>query len=138
MAERVIIEWPQFNTSVRARLLIEKAPEFCSLFLSKLPFKSFQWHAVISGENMGFPFPAVVTKMENPADRDVGDLYFYANGQLVAIPYGETTEPCRVNKFGEIEKDDFEKLNDVGEKILQSFLTGFGEAIDIIIRKEGE
>lgn len=129
------LEWPKFGIRVRAKLLEDKAPHLCKLILDKLPFESIHWHAVISGELLGFMCPVVCTKMENPVDRARGDVYLYANAQWIIIPYGATTEPNKVNKFGEIEKDDLEKLKIVGEKIWQTFVEGSKDAIKTVVTK---
>lgn len=137
MGRYILIQWKDLGIRVRAKLLDDKAPNLCREFWNILPLESIPWHAVISGENLGFLCPIVWTKMENPVDRAVGDVYLYANGQLIAIPYGKTTEPCKVNKFAEIVKEDLDKLNSAGKAISESFFHGNKKIFKVKVMREG-
>jgi len=120
MTRLVEMEWPTLGKKIGVRLLEDKATELCQAVWESLPVESIQWHAVISGQGIGIPCRVVWTNMENPVGRQAGDVYFYGNGQLIIVTYGETTEPCKVNKFAEVLPQDRETSRQVGEAIWES------------------
>ena len=133
MTRLIEMEWPTLGEKIRARLLEDKAPELCQAVWDSLPFESIQWHAVISGQGIGIPCRVVWTQMENPVDRQAGDIYYYGNGQLIIVTYGQTTEPCKVNKFAEVLPQDRETAGQVGEAIWESFKTNTLDVIPVTV-----
>lgn len=124
MATDVLLRCPQNDIDVKIKLLDEQAPKLCKEIKSMLPLTTLAWHAVISGDNAGFFLPIVWTGFDNPQERNRGDVFLYANGQLVVICYDENTEPGRVNKFGEIHEDSLENMQKLGIAILQGIMSG--------------
>lgn len=136
MPRWVRIKWPSLEVSARMKLLEDRAPELCKAFVQCLPLRGISWHAVISGENVGFPVPLVWTRVDNPSPRVRGGVFLYANGQLVVIPYGKTTEPGLVNVFGEIADPDLERLAQAGRSVAASLRSGLGHPIFVEITLE--
>jgi len=124
MATYMLLECPQINIKVKIRLLDDQAPKLCEEVRRVLPLTTLAWHAVISGDNAGFFLPIVWTGFDNPQERNQGDVFLYANGQLVVICYGKNTEPGRVNKFGEVCEDSLENMEKLGLAIRHGIMTG--------------
>ena len=123
MAE-ILMECKQLNTTVRLVLMEEQAPKFCAAFKAKMPQRTLAWHAVISGDNAGCYFPLVWTDFENPQERQLGDVFFYANGQLIVIRYQDSTEPGKVNKFAEVHPDSLEDMQKLGKAFRYAITCG--------------
>ena len=136
MSTFVRLNWPSLDISVRMKLLEDRAPRLCRGFVDCLPLSAISWHAVISGENLGFPLPLVWTDADNPSTRVPGSVFFYANGQLVVVPYGTLTEPGLVNVFGEIHESEFERLVRAGSALAESIMGGTGRPVMVEVARE--
>lgn len=129
------IEWPDLNMLVRADLLDEENPVICNKLWDTLPTESIMHHVVISGETMWFPTRIVHLGPNCMVKRAVGDVYFFASGQSIAITYGSVTESAKVNKFAQVRDTDIEKLRRVGQYVLKSTVTGVHlKKVRVIIR----
>ena len=124
MIDLVEFNWQELGITLRARLLRDKAPGLCAAFEAALPFESIQWHTVIAGENMSIPTRIYWMKREYPADRKTGRVFFFANGQRIVIPYGETNEPGKINAFAEFLPEDLPQLRVVGRETAIRMQTG--------------
>ena len=135
MKDYVKFEWQELGIACRAKLLTEEAPGLCAAFLRLLPFESIQWHTVIAGENMSIPTRLYWNKSEYPAQRKAGRLFFFANGQRIVIPYGETNEPGKVNAFAEFVPEDLQALRVIGKEIATRMLTGRVEPLRVQVSR---
>jgi hypothetical protein len=127
MATHIQLEWKKLEVRVRAKLMLDKAPRFCAAFEKLLPFESIQGHTVISGHNMSIPIKMLWLEREYPAERTAGNLFLYANGQRIVIPYGETNEPGLVNTFAQALPEDMPLLKQAGLSSRQRLLAGITE-----------
>ena len=120
----VVLSCKAVGKEIRMKLLDDQNPRLCEEIKKVLPLKSLVWHAVISGDNVGFFIPVVWTGFDNPQERNKGDVFLYANGQLFIVCYNENTEPGRVNKFGEIYEESLQDMQELGEIIRQGIMYG--------------
>ncbi len=131
MIDLVEFNWQELGIALRARLLRDKAPGLCAAFEAVLPFESIQWHTVIAGENMSIPTRVYWMKREYAADRKTGRVFFFANGQRIVIPYGETNEPGKINAFAEFLPEDLPQLRVVGRETAIRMQTGRVEPLRV-------
>lgn len=103
-----------YDKPIYCELLNEKVPKLAAKIEAILPLKTIPWHAVISGDNVGFFLPVVETEFENPVERIPGGAHLYANGQIAVICYGATSEPGFVNRFLEVEESSMNDLKELG------------------------
>ena len=130
MARSFQVEFPQLGKKVRARLLDDRAPQLSELFWQTLPFECVPSHPVVSGFSVSLMVPVGWTRpWEHAVSRQEGDIYLYANAQHIVMPYGETTEPNKVNKFAEIYPEDRMTMREIGAAVGQAYFAGRGVEI---------
>lgn len=110
----ILLKCEKLDICVRMVMQEKQAPSLCKAIMDLLPLKTLSWHAVISGDNAGFFLPLVWSGFDNPQERNTGDCFIYANGQLVVIDYDKNSEPGKVNKFAEIHPDSLADMKRLG------------------------
>ena len=110
---------PGTRLSFRATLCATENPSVIALVRDQLPLTSVLGHVVISGETFWFPTRTLSLEKGNMVQRQPGDVFYHPAGQTVCFCYGRITESAKVNKFGQVFKEDIGNLRATGELVYQ-------------------
>ncbi len=110
---------------IRFRLYENNSPATCKAFIDALPFNAKAVQARFAGEEIWIQKgPYLKINQENATILLKPGELGYASpnkkseiGQSIAIVYGEAKLSGRVNVFAMVFKEDFKKLQKLGEKI---------------------
>ncbi|KAL3512628.1 hypothetical protein ACH5RR_025345 [Cinchona calisaya] len=122
---QIMLTWEPLGISVNAFLATNENPELCDDIIRVLPFRVLQDHAVVSGKSMYAWAPVVSTApvrvKERQCDAPKGRIRFsQGTGNKLIIQYGEVTEDIETPVLGEIVPEHWDRLDEVGRRVLQS------------------
>ncbi|KAI9036170.1 uncharacterized protein KD926_002200 [Aspergillus affinis] len=136
-ARSIKIRWPKFNIVITA-IMTGKNPTLVNLLFDKLPYRSLQSHALVSGDHLYHLVPAeplIYThpdhKVPNRALEPDGTV-FLSGFQHLAIKYGTLTEDLPAAPCGYVVPGDIEKLKKAGS-LLWEACNEASDAIEVIV-----
>lgn len=131
---------PQYDISLRARLLSDRNPDLVNKVLAELPFETVLHHVLFSGRAIYMPTRIIDSGEGNMVTRRLGDVYLYQPSAQICITYNDKTpESAPVNKFAEIEADDLPELIRLGELVRDHTVTrAQRKVIKIAIQSAGQ
>ncbi|PLB53813.1 hypothetical protein P170DRAFT_451806 [Aspergillus steynii IBT 23096] len=131
------IHWPKLNIMITA-IMTERNPALVNLLFSKLPYRSLQSHALVSGDHLYHLVPAEALiythpdhKVPNRALEPDGTV-FLSGFQHMAIKYGTLTEDLPAAPCGYVVPEDIEKLKKAGS-LLWEACNEASDPIEVIV-----
>ncbi len=117
----IVIEWPQLERKITARLYADRNTQLSDLLLEHLPYRVVQNHALVSGLHLYHTCP-IVELIHARADYVVPDRTVCADGTVflshlvhLGVKYGPLTEYLPAAPVGEVLAEDLPILKEVGE-----------------------
>ncbi|PHH93329.1 hypothetical protein CDD83_7114 [Cordyceps sp. RAO-2017] len=133
---RIRIKWPQLGATVTAELTSNAS--LVDLLFEKLPYRSLQNHALVSGDHLYHLVPSerlIYTRAEyTVADRttEPDGTVFLSGLQHLAIKYGRLSEYLPAAPCGSVVPEDLAELRQVGNAVWKA-CSDTKQVIEVIV-----
>ncbi|KAL2863992.1 cucumopine synthase [Aspergillus lucknowensis] len=135
---KIKVKWPQLDITLTAVMKDEVNPRLVKLLYERLPYRSLQNHALVSGDHLYHLVPSeklIYTKpnyiVPNRVTEPDGTV-FLSGLQHLAIKYGPLTEYLPAAPCGNIVAEDIDKLVRAGNAIWNA-CNNTKEIIEVIV-----
>lgn len=118
----MLIEWPELNVKVEAKLEDVRNAELIHEIWDHLPMTAVQEHAAVTGKSM-YAWVPMISMAPIPYQMRIKDTppgvvsYSQKTGNKMVIRYGKVTEDLMTPIVGFIDKSEVPKLEKVGEAV---------------------
>ena len=124
----MIIEWPQLDITVEAKLEDIKNKELIDEIWKNLPMSAIQEHAMVTGKSM-YAWVPMISMAPTPFQMEIKDTppgvvsYSQKTGNKMIVRYGKVTEDLLTPIVGFIDPEDVPKLDEVGQAVWKNYTT---------------
>ena len=120
---KLIIEWPDLDTQVRADFLDDLNHELCNVVRQNLPVETIQSHGVIAGGLLMAPTRIICTlaphTFEILGEQPLGRINFSLFYLAISMKYCPIAEPLDISPVAQVWAEDIDTLAQVGKRVWQ-------------------